>query len=164
MDGRGHHLWWTRAAAWVRIAEDILLAVLLGGLVLFSSAQIVLRNVFSVALTWGDELTRLTVLWLALLGALAASREGRHITMAAVVRWLPKPLRLAAGIFADLFAAAITALLTWSSLNFVLDSRTYGDVLLNQVPAWWLQAAMPVAFALIALRYLLRGLRRLKDG
>ncbi len=71
--------------------------MVLGGLVVFASAQIVLRNVFSIGLTWSDGLIRLVVLWLALLGALAASREGRHITMGAVTRWLPQRLQLSGG-------------------------------------------------------------------
>ena len=105
----------------------------------------------------------MAVLWLALLGALAASREGRHITMGAIVRWLPKRLQLAAAVIADTFAVIVSALLAWSSFDFVRDSRMYGDVLLGQVPAWWLQAIMPVAFAMIALRYLIRGVRRFGD-
>lgn len=163
MDGRPHQSWLTRAAAVVRAVENGLLVLLLSGLILFSSAQIVLRNLFSIGLTWGDGLTRLAVLWLALLGALAASREGRHITMGALVRWLPKRLQLAAAVTADAFAVFVSGLLAWSSFAFVRDSRAYGDVLLGQVPAWWLQAIMPVAFALIAVRYLVRGLRRLGD-
>ena len=152
-----------RAAAVAQALETGLLVVLLSGLILFSSAQIILRNVFSIGLTWGDGLTRLAVLWLALLGALAASREGRHITMGAIVRWLPKRLQLAAAVIADTFAVIVSALLAWSSFDFVRDSRMYGDVLLGQVPAWWLQAIMPVAFAMIALRYLIRGVRRFGD-
>lgn len=147
----------------VRAVEDGLLVVLLSGLILFASAQIVLRNLFSVGITWGDGLTRLTVLWLALLGALAASREGRHITMGAVVRWLPKRWQLVAAVTADAFTVVVSGLLAWSSFEFVRDSYAYGDVLLDNVPAWWLQAIMPVAFALIAVRYLIRGLRRLGD-
>ena len=70
---------------------------MLGVLVVFSSAQIVLRNLFSIGVTWGDGLTRLVVLWLALLGALAASREGSHITMGAVTRGCRQSLQIVSG-------------------------------------------------------------------
>ncbi len=163
MDVGRQHSWLTRAAALVRAIESGLIVLLLSCLILFSSAQILLRNVFSIGLTWGDGLTRLLVLWLALLGALAASREGRHITMGAVVRWLPKGLQFSAAVVADAFAASVSGLLAWSAFEFVRDSRMYGDVLLGEVPAWWLQAIMPAAFALIAVRYLIRGLRRFGD-
>lgn len=129
-------------------------------MIVFASAQIVLRNVFSIGLTWGDGLIRLTVLWLALLGALAASRDDRHITVGALVRWLPPGAQRAAHTVAALFGAIVSGVLAWYSLLFVRDSRTFGDTLLNGLPAWPLQAIMPIAFGLIAYRYLLQALRR----
>ena len=42
---------------------------------------------------------------------------------------------------------------------FVADSREFGDTLLNGVPAWWLQAPLPVAFAVSAWQFLARAIR-----
>lgn len=138
------------------------MVVILGGLILFGAAQIVLRNVFSISFAWGDGLARLAVLWLGLLGALAASRDGRHITMGAVGRLLSPRLQMFARLAADLFAAGVSALLAWHSWAFVSDSREFGDVLLGGVPAWWLQAIMPVAFALMTYQFLVQGILRLR--
>jgi TRAP-type C4-dicarboxylate transport system permease small subunit len=159
---RSQQSWWERTEALGGRLETILLCALLSGLILLGSAQILLRNVFSIGVTWGDGLIRLGVLWLALLGALAASREGRHITMGDPNRWLPRRLQLAAGVAADFFAAAVAGVFAWYACVFVRDSRAFGDTLLNDVPAWILQLIMPVAFALISYRYVVRGLRRLK--
>ena len=156
--------WWVRAAAFGRRLETALIVVLLGGLIVFSSAQILLRNVFSIGITWGDGLIRLSVLWLALLGALAASSDGRHIAVGALVRWLPPGPQRAAGIVADLFAALVAAAFAWFSFVFVRDSFQFDDTLLDGVPAWPFQAIMPAAFALIALRYLARSLRQRRAG
>jgi TRAP-type C4-dicarboxylate transport system permease small subunit len=152
--------WWhraERAALWV---ETSLIVVFLGGLILLGAAQIVLRNAFSMGFAWGDGLARLAVLWLALLGALAASRDGRHITMGALARWLPQRLQTAAGVAADLFAAAVSGALAWYAWAFVSDSFEFGDVLLGDIPAWWLQAIMPVAFALMTCSFLAQAVRR----
>ncbi len=119
-----------------------------------------LRNVFSIGITWGDGSIRLSVFWLALIGAIAASRDHRHITMEALGRWLPPLAQRIGGLCADLFAAAFCGAFAWFAFAFVRDSKAYGDVLLNDVPAWWLQAIMPIAFALIAYRYLLRAAAR----
>ena len=154
--------WWVRAAALARRLETALLVLLLGCLIGLSTAQIVLRNVFSIGLAWSDGLIRLLVLWVALSGAVAASRDGRHITMGALARWLPEKLRVPAGFCADWFGGAVSAALAWYSWAFVRDSREFGDVLLGDVPAWWLQSIMPVAFALIALRFFLQGIARLR--
>jgi TRAP-type C4-dicarboxylate transport system permease small subunit len=154
---------WERAGRITRAVETWLVVAVLGGLILFGAAQIVLRNVFSISFAWGDGLTRLAVLWLGLLGALAASRDGRHITMGAVGRLLPQRLQVPALVTADAFAAAVSAAFAWYSWAFVSDSREFGDVLLDGVPAWWLQAIMPVAFALMAYQFVAQGIRRLRE-
>ncbi len=160
MNDRPEHSWWARAERLGRAIETTLIAAVLGGLVVFATAQIVLRNFFSIGVNWSDGLIRLVVLWLALLGTLAASREGRHLTMGAVTRWLPQRLQTAAGVTADLFAATFCALLARYAVSFVADSREFGDTLLNVVPAWWLQAPLPVAFALSAWQFLARAVLR----
>jgi TRAP-type C4-dicarboxylate transport system permease small subunit len=140
--------------------ETWLIVVILGGLIVLGAAQIVLRNFFSIGFAWGDGLARLAVLWLGLLGALAASRDGRHITMGALARWLPPRLRCVTGALADAFGAAVSAALAWYALIFVGDSREFGDTLLGDVPAWWLQAIMPAAFALMAWQFLVQAVKR----
>jgi TRAP-type C4-dicarboxylate transport system permease small subunit len=152
--------WWDRIDRAARTLETGFIVAILGGLIILGAAQIVLRNFFSIGFAWGDGLTRLAVLWLGLLGALAASRDGRHITMGAVTRYLPRRLQLVAGVGADWFGAAVSGVLAWVSWSFVSDSREFGDTLLGDVPAWWLQAIMPVAFALMAWLFLVQSLRR----
>jgi TRAP-type C4-dicarboxylate transport system permease small subunit len=153
--------WLARISRVGRALENTLIVTLLGGLILFASAQILLRTVFSIGFNWGDGLTRVAVLWLALLGALAASRDGKHITMGAVIRWLPARYKLAADVAADVFAAVFCSAFAYFALAFVLDSRSFGDTLL-EVPAWWLQSIIPLTFALIGYRYIAQAVRRLR--
>jgi TRAP-type C4-dicarboxylate transport system permease small subunit len=152
--------WWARVDRAARSLETWLIVTILSGLIVLGAAQIVLRNFFSIGLAWGDGLARLAVLWLGLLGALAASRDGRHMAMGAFVRWLPPGVRVPAGVCADTLGAAVSAALAWYSLAFVRDSREFGDTLLGDVPAWWLQAIMPVAFALIAWQFSVQAFKR----
>lgn len=164
MNDSSRHSWWDRAERAGRALETWLIVALLGGLIIFASAQIVLRNVFSMGLTWSDGLVRILVLWLALIGAVAACRDGRHITMGALARWLPARMQAWAGLLADGFGAIVCSALAWFSLQFVLDSHEYGDMLLGDWPAWWFQVVMPVAFGLMAYQFLLRTLRRVFIG
>jgi TRAP-type C4-dicarboxylate transport system permease small subunit len=156
--------WWHRVDRAARGLETGLLVAILGGLIVLGASQIVLRNFFSIGFPWVDGLTRLAVLWLGLLGALAACRDGRHITMGAILRWLPPQLQRVAGVCADAFAAAVSAALAWYSWRFVSDSHEFGDTLLGDLPAWWFQSIMPVAFALMALRFLVQGVKRLRGA
>ena len=57
-------------------------------------------------------------------------------------------------------AATFCALLARYAVSFVADSREFGDTLLNVVPAWWLQAPLPIAFALSAWQFLVRAVLR----
>ena len=156
--------WWARVDRVARNLETWLIVIVLGGLILLGASQIVLRNLFSVGFSWADGLARLSVLWLGLLGALAASRDGRHITMGALARVLPPKLQVAAGVSADVFGAVISAALAYASWQFVGDSREFGDTMLGDFPAWWFQAIMPAAFALIAWQFLVQAVKRLRGG
>jgi TRAP-type C4-dicarboxylate transport system permease small subunit len=156
--------WWARVDRFARSLETWLIVLILGGLILLGAAQIVLRNFFSIGFAWGDGLARLAVLWLGLLGALAASRDGRHIAMGAVIRWLQPRLRIVVGVCADVFGAGVSAALAWASWAFVSDSREFGDTMLGDVPAWWLQSIMPVAFALIAWQFVAQAVKRMRGG
>jgi TRAP-type C4-dicarboxylate transport system permease small subunit len=139
--------------------ETGLLVCILAGMMLLALGQIVLRNFFDIGLPWGDELLRLLVLWLGLAGALAASRADRHINVAVLDHYLPPTARKLVKIFMHLFTAAVCAAVAWFSWQFVLTSREYGDLLLGSIPAWWLQAALPLGFALMTWRYLVLLLR-----
>jgi TRAP-type C4-dicarboxylate transport system permease small subunit len=144
-----------RAEAIGRLVENVLLAVLLTGLIGLASYQILLRNVFAAGLPWADGLVRLAVLWLAAIGAVAATRDRRHIEINLIARALPDALRrlVAAGV--NGFAAGVTGFLAWQSGRFVADSRAFEDTLLGDWPAWHFQLVLPVAFALMAWRFAL---------
>ena len=66
------------------LAENAALVILLGSLVLLAVGQIVLREVFETGIFWADELIKLLVLWLAMVGSVAATRDNRHIRVDAL--------------------------------------------------------------------------------
>ena len=147
--------------------EDAVLVILLTGMILLAAGQIVMRNFFDIGFFWSDEMLRLLVLWLAVAGAVAASRKDRHISIAVLDRFLPDTAKAAVKIILDLFTAGICGLITWHSLAFVRTSHEFGDILLGSVPAWIPQAVLPLGFGLIAYRYALfalRGVLRLVRG
>ena len=142
-------------------AETALLVVILGSMILLAFGQIVMRNFFDLGLQWGDELLRMLVLWLAVAGAVAASRADKHINIAVLDRFLSPGLKRVVQLLVHLFTALICAIVAWFSLQFVQTSREYGDLILGDVPAWWLQSVLPVGFGLIAWRYALFFLREI---
>ena len=135
--------------------ETALLSVLLLGMIGLSTAQILLRNFFDVGFFWSDQVLRMLVLWIALAGAVAASRSDRHINISLIDSLVNERLQKALKVITHAFSAGICGLLTWVSLQFVLTSKEYGDLVLGSVPAWILQTVMPLGFGLICYRYVL---------
>jgi len=142
-----------------RTAEDAVLVLILTAMILLAASQIVLRNFFGFGFIWADELLRMLVLWIAVAGAVAASRTDKHINIAVLDRFLPPKTGAAVKVLVDLFTAGICLVVTWYSVNFVRTSYEYQDVLLGSVPAWILQLVLPVGFGLISWRYLLFALK-----
>lgn len=128
--------------------------LLLGAMILLATLQIVMRNGFDAGFIWADETLRLMVLWLAMAGAVAAARADKHISIDVLSRFLPLRGRALARIITNLFTSAICGLLAWHAWRFVSQSREFEDQLLGNLPAWWFQIVMPVAFALMSWRYL----------
>lgn len=152
-----HAPWLARAEKIGRLLEDATITVLMLSLIILGSSQIVMRNVFSTGVAWADGLARLAVLWLALLGAVAASRDHRHLAIDVLTRYLSPRARRVSGVVTSVFTACVTGVLARYSFAFVRDSRNYGDVLLDNWPAWLFQLILPIGFALISYRYLLRA-------
>jgi TRAP-type C4-dicarboxylate transport system permease small subunit len=144
-----------------RAGEDAVLVIILGGMILLAAAQIVMRNVFNFGFIWSDEVLRMLVLWIALAGAVAASRTDKHINIAVLDRFLPDKVKRAIKILLHLFTAGICGVVTWHSVKFVLTSREFGDVLMGSVPAWLPQLILPLGFGLISYRYALFALQGL---
>jgi TRAP-type C4-dicarboxylate transport system permease small subunit len=144
-----------------RFAEDTVLVIILTSMILLAASQIILRNFFDFGFIWADELLRMLVLWIAVAGAVAASRTDKHINVAVLDRFLSGRVRVALKLVVDLFTAVICAVITWHSIAFVQTSHEYRDVLLGSVPAWILQLVLPVGFGLISWRYFVFSLRQL---
>jgi TRAP-type C4-dicarboxylate transport system permease small subunit len=145
------------------LAEDALLVVILIGMMLLAGTQIFFRNFFDTGFFWGDEMLRLMVLWLTVAGGLAASRMDKHISIAVLDRFLPQKAQGIAKVFIHVFTAVVCALIAWHSARFVASSYEFGDLLMRKVPAWVMQAILPVGFALMAYRHLVLAIKRPLD-
>jgi TRAP-type C4-dicarboxylate transport system permease small subunit len=147
-----------RAGRWL---ENLLLATILFSMIGLATSQVLMRVIAGAAFAWGDEALRLLVLWAAMAGALAASRDDSHLRIDLAARFLPPAGQALASLIVDAFTALVAAVLAWYSVEFVAESREFGDLLLGSLPAWPFQLVMPVAFGLIAWRYLVWSGRRL---
>jgi TRAP-type C4-dicarboxylate transport system permease small subunit len=148
-------------AGWRRILhriEDGFLAFVLLVLVLLSASQIGMRLLLDSGWFWAEPASRILVLWLAMLGALAATREGRHIAIDALPRVLPERWRRACWIVTQFFAATVCAALAWYCAQLVLLELEAPVPLFGAVPTWAGMLVLPFGFGLMALRFALSTL------
>ncbi|MDX1518285.1 MAG: TRAP transporter small permease [Woeseiaceae bacterium] len=140
---------------WVgRRLEDTALVLLLCGMMLLAVGQIVLREIFSTGFVWADELVKLMLLWLAMVGSIAASRDDRHIRIDALSHLFPPLAIRLTRIVVDSFAAAVCAVIAWHAYRYVkLVDIEFGDTVLIDTPAWIVHAIVPLAFLLISYRF-----------
>lgn len=134
--------------------EDLLLAAILLFMIALAFTQILLRNAFDSGIVWGDSLLRVSVLWVALIGAMVASRSGNHINIDLVTRWVSDRRRWIVTSISATFTIAICSVLAWHSFRFVRFEYEDGFLAFAAVPNWACEVIMPLAFLVIALRYL----------
>ncbi|MBW1982847.1 MAG: TRAP transporter small permease [Deltaproteobacteria bacterium] len=136
----------------------VALVVLLAG---FSLLQIILRNILSTGLVWGDDLLRHGVLWISFLGAARATAERKHITIDILPRILPARGQWLIEVVNSLFCSVVCVILLAASWVFVLDERLAGGIAFAGIPYWWLEMVFPFSFALMAFRFACNGIATL---
>ncbi len=116
------------------------------------------RVVLRTPLTWSDELASALFLWLAMMGAVIASRRVEHMRMTAVVNRLrPQPRALMEAVAALAAAAFLLAVLRpgyqYAAEQSFITSPAMG------IPDSWRAAALPVGAGLMLLTVLLQTVR-----
>ncbi|MXW49798.1 MAG: TRAP transporter small permease [Gammaproteobacteria bacterium] len=139
----------------LRRVEDGILALILAAMIALAAYQVIARNLFDTGLLWGDALVRVLVIWVAMIGAMVASRNDDHIRIDLLARFVPSRWQRLVKRFANAFTCAVMGLFAWHSYRFVRFEYEDGTLAFASVPAWACEAVLPVAAAVISLRYLL---------
>ena len=144
--------------ALVHRLEDAALSLVLAAMVLIPLLEATMRRTLHIGIPASTSIVQHSVLLVGMIGAVIAARENRLLALSNVEQtWLPKRFRAASHIFTSSIAAAVSAFLAVASVQFVLIEREVGNYLVAPVRVWWIEATMPVGFALIAIRILMRS-------
>lgn len=146
----------TNALRWIERIETGLIAVLVLAMVLLAGAQILLRNLFDSGFAWADPLLRAMVLWAAMLGALAAARDDKHIGLDLVAHFVHGRAKRVLRLVTLLFAAAVCAAMAWYGIGLVQLDYGSGAAIAG-IANWIVEAIVPIGFALLALRLTIRA-------
>lgn len=116
--------------------------------------QIVMRNFWDAGFFWAESFLRTLVLWVAILGAMVATREKNHISIDVVSRYMPLHLARMTGLLTGLVSAGICGTVAWYSLQFVRFEYQDQTIAFASVPSWVCESILPFGFAVMALRFL----------
>lgn len=147
-----------RVTRYSRGIEDALLITSFVAMLVFAGLQITMRNLFDSGFDWIDPLLRILVLWVGMLGAVAATREDRHISIDVLSRFVPQTALPWLKRVTAIATAIICAMLAWHTFRFVRDEYAYSDVEVAGLPVWVWQSILPIGFALMTCRFVLNAI------
>ena len=136
-------------------AEDSVLIGLLLLMVFIAVFQIFARTLFDSGIRFGDELIRVLVLWISLIGAMVASRNNSHVNIDMISRYLPRRVKNISTVLVGIFTSFICGVMAWFSMNFVMMEKSVGLIAFAGIPVWVCQSVIPISFAIISIRYFL---------
>ena len=142
-------------------------AVLLAAGVLLMAANTmanVVGRLIGRTIYFSEELNQALIILITFAGISYAARHGRHIRMSAFFDAMPFRPRKALMVLIAAVTAAMMFLLTWYSLDYVMEQAGRGRVLpaLN-IPQWWIIVWAPLGFFLTGLQYALTAIKNLID-
>jgi C4-dicarboxylate transporter DctQ subunit len=142
--------------------------VAIGGLLLAATAlvfvSVLLRYGFSYGLSWGDELTKYTLLWMVFLGGGIAARQGAHISMEALLTALPRHVQRVNAVAVNAVCAVLSAIVGYLAWGLTMAIRELGQVgAASGLPIFWVYLAIPVGCVLMVLGFWETALRHLRE-
>jgi tripartite ATP-independent transporter DctM subunit len=135
----------------VAAAENVLATAALGGIMLLPLAEIAVRTLVSTGIPGAAPFTLNLTLWVGLLGAAIAAREGKLLTLA-TGEFLPARISKVAHLVGGAVGAAIAMLFAVGGAAFVASERAAGSTIAVDVPVWVSALVLPFAFTVIAQR------------
>jgi tripartite ATP-independent transporter DctM subunit len=145
-----------RSAATLDALENGVVAALFGLTVATPIAEIVLRATLHTGIEGVGSIVQHLTLALGMFGAAVAARERRLLTLS-LSQFIKGDAALAAQLAGRVIAAGATALLLFSTVDFVSAERQSGSTLVYGVPVWLVELPLLAGYALIASRLLLQA-------
>ena len=120
-------------------------------------AELLLRACFSQGVPSSANYVQNLTLWVGFLGAMVCSQRKKHLTLATGVDRLPPAYRTAAALFASVISTAVSVALSWASVQFVRSEIDAPTRISDWLPVWVAELILPVAFAVMAIRFVLQA-------
>ncbi len=142
--------------------ENFVAIMVLALIPLLPLMETIARGIFKTGIPHSTGYIQHLVLWVCFVSGMITSREDRHLALSVGVDLVKEPLRAWIVAFTGLIAVTVTTTLFFSSLSFVFNAFGEGDKI-GFVPIQLFVIVMPIGFAVMAVRFMLRipsGIKR----
>ena len=147
--------WLIIASLWLMVIFTFTQVCLRG---LYTHAHLQWANSFMGHLDWSEPFVRLLVLWLTFLGASLVTKENKHIKIDFLSSLLPSKLLAVREFVLSLVCVLISGIMLKVSIDYLKMEIEFGGTIFFQLPSWIGEIIIPVGFALILFRFLLRAI------
>ncbi|OAM77584.1 TRAP transporter small permease [Devosia elaeis] len=127
-----------------------LLAISLAALVVLSNWAVFQRYVLSQPLHFAEEMSVFLFIWIVMLGAIAAEKDDRHLTISVLTDAFPAKLGKVLDLILSLLSIVVLLYAAKIGLDLALASQTRVTQILR-IPYFWIYIAFPIGCAGICI-------------
>lgn len=135
---------------WIAAAPLLLL------LVIFNVA-VVRRYFFDNPLQWTEEISGLLMIWIVMIGAIAAERDNEHLSISVLTDLLPPRARATLALIVSVASSALLLYVAWTGYQLA-EQVGYKVTDVLRISWYWIDIAVPVGCVFMALYTLHRGI------
>lgn len=143
----------------LRVVEDGLAGLILLSVLVIVTWELALRGLFGGSHLWTDELSRVLLIAMVYVATIGLTRDGAHVSVEILPSALGSRGRRILTMISDALCLVFALAATWLGIGYVEETRSFGiSFAHSNLPfdIWVAQLVVPVTFALISLRLVLR--------
>lgn len=135
-----------------------LAAVPLLVLVGIANYAVVMRYAVGQPVHWSEEVSGLLMIWIVMFGAIAAERDGQHLSISLLTDAMSRRARLLVNAIVAAASVAVILYVGWIGLQLALSVQFKVTSILR-ISWFWIDIAIPVGAAGIALYMLIDAIK-----
>jgi TRAP-type transport system small permease protein len=145
-------------------AFAVVAALILLAMVVIVTADILLRNLAALSISWSNEVTEYALYLITLLTAPWLLRRGQHVRLDIILTLVPPRIAWLMEVVGDVLGFAVCLVMVRYGAAMTIDSARLGAITIKNLvfPEWWLLAPLPIAFVLLAIEFVFRFERLLR--
>ncbi|MBC2885662.1 TRAP transporter small permease [Ochrobactrum sp. CM-21-5] len=114
------------------------------------NVAVVMRYWLNQPLQWTEEIAGLLMVWIVMLGSIAAERSNQHLTIPMLVDLLPEKARAVLNALISVLSGIFLLYVSYAGYKLAVAAKLKITSVLR-VSYFWIDIAVPIGFVIIAL-------------